>query len=120
MRLDVTFHEQNETFEGLLETNELIDVGFGNVQTSTYTERDYNHLINKPSINSIPLQGNLTSAELGRTYFEGDVIQTEELDEETAANEFLTTALKDNIVQFVQEDEPDFFDERAEEPDYFA
>ena len=59
-------------------------------------------------------------AELGRTYFEGDVIQTEELDEETAANEFLTTALKDNIVQFVQEDEPDFFDEHAEEPDYFA
>ena len=65
MKLNVRFQEQDETFSGIQETDERIRVGFGSVQTSTYTERDYEKLINKPSINSIPLQGNLTSADLG-------------------------------------------------------
>lgn len=58
-------------------------------------------------------------AEFGRTYFESEPIQTEEY-EEAQTNKLLTDMLEDNVMQFVQEEEPDYFDEWSEEPDYFA
>lgn len=56
MRLNVRFSEQNNK----------LDVGFGNTQFvdigGTY---DYNNLVNRPSINSIVLEGNLSLSDLG-------------------------------------------------------
>ena len=56
MRLNVRFSEQNNK----------LDVGFGNTQFvdigGTY---DYNRLTNRPSINSIVLEGNLSLSDLG-------------------------------------------------------
>lgn len=63
MRLNVLFREQNETFGGVQESNETIGVGFEGVQTKSVG--DYNKLSNKPSINSVVLEGALTAADLG-------------------------------------------------------
>lgn len=46
---------------------EDVSVRFENVQSITVTDNDYNILSNKPSINSVPLVGNLTSEDLGIT-----------------------------------------------------
>ena len=53
MRINVRFQENEEP----------IRFGFENVQT--LTETDYNKLKNKPSINSVVLQGALTAEDLG-------------------------------------------------------
>lgn len=41
-----------------------IMVDFEPVETSTYIENDYNHLINKPTINGKPLEGDMQSEDL--------------------------------------------------------
>ena len=63
MRLNVKFQEQNDTFKGLQESDERLGINFGTVNTRT--ENDYSHLINKPRINNIPLEGNISSEVLG-------------------------------------------------------
>lgn len=71
MRLNVIFREENETIKLIPKTlNEWINVGFGEVQS--LTENDYNKLVNKPSINSVTLEGALTAEDLGlgRVYYD--------------------------------------------------
>lgn len=70
MILHVRFQEQNETLRGFQESDERIGVGFGDVQT--VTEKDYNELINKPTINTVELIGALTAEDLGlgRVYYD--------------------------------------------------
>lgn len=71
MRLNVLFREENETikFSGK-SLDEIMNVGFGELQTATST--DYNKLRNKPKINSVVLEGELTaeSLGLGRVYYD--------------------------------------------------
>lgn len=54
MRLNVRFLEQDN----------VLNVGFDNTQFAGGTN-DYNKLINRPSINSVVLEGDLTLADLG-------------------------------------------------------
>lgn len=54
MRLNVRFLEQDNT----------LDVGFDNTQFAGGTN-DYNKLINRPSINSVVLEGNISLSDLG-------------------------------------------------------
>ena len=70
MKLNVRFSEEEERFRGVQESDESFRLGFGEVQTET--ENDYNKLINKPSINSITLEGAMTAYELGlgRVYYD--------------------------------------------------
>ena len=83
MKLNVQFQEQNETFDGINETdesidvdfdqaneNDKIDVNFSSVQTLTKNgpggTNDYNQLSNRPKINSHLLRGGENSlAQLG-------------------------------------------------------
>ena len=57
-------------------------------------------------------------ASLGRTYTEGDVIQTEE--DEVTTESVATELLENGLVTLPTEDEPDYLNEREEEPNYFA
>lgn len=70
MKLNVRFSEEEERFRGVQESDESFRLGFGEVQT--ITENDYNNLANKPSINSITLEGALTAEDLGlgRIYYD--------------------------------------------------
>lgn len=71
MRLNVMFREENEQIKLTSKSlTEWINVGFGEVQTAT--ENDYNKLRNKPSINSVVLEGALTASDLGlgRVYYD--------------------------------------------------
>lgn len=64
MRMDVLFSEQENRFDaGMQEEEEHLRVGFGDAQT--VTERDYNALNNKPSINNVELMGDKTTEDLG-------------------------------------------------------
>lgn len=64
MRLNVIFREENETIKFTNKSvDEWMNVNFGDIQT--ITENDYNKLQNKPSINSIVLEGALTAEDLG-------------------------------------------------------
>ena len=63
MTLNIRFQEQNESFSGLQESDEMLRFGFGEV--NTITENDYERLVHKPQINSIELVGNLTARDLG-------------------------------------------------------
>lgn len=62
MKLNVTFQEQNDMIRGPSEIEERIGIDFSEVQTRAY---NYNELENRPSINSVVLEGNLTSEDLG-------------------------------------------------------
>ena len=64
MRLNVIFREENETIKLTSKSlDEIMNVGFGELQS--LTENDYNKLRNKPTINSIVLEGALTAKDLG-------------------------------------------------------
>ena len=64
MRLNVIFREENETIKLTSKSlDEIMNVGFGELQS--LTENDYNKLVNKPSINSIVLEGSLSARDLG-------------------------------------------------------
>ena len=64
MRLNVLFREENETIKLTNKSlDEIMNVGFGDLQS--LTESDYNKLNNKPSINSVVLEGALTAKDLG-------------------------------------------------------
>ena len=64
MRLNVIFREENETIKFTNKSiDEIMNVNFGDIQT--ITESDYNKLQNKPSINSIVLEGAITANDLG-------------------------------------------------------
>ena len=65
MRLNVQFREQNETFQGVMESDETVKVGFSQVETSTEVINNYNDLINKPQINSVTLEGDVPLTDLG-------------------------------------------------------
>lgn len=72
MRLNVMFREENETIKLTSKSlTEWMNVGFGEVQSIAGTS-DYNQLRNKPSINSIVLEGSLTAEDLGlgRVYYD--------------------------------------------------
>lgn len=62
MRINVIFREDKE----------LLDVGFGPVQTMNLGTRNYERLSNKPTINSVELIGALTAEDLGlgRIYYD--------------------------------------------------
>ena len=63
MRMDVNFRETEDTFGVELdEGSENLPVRFGEAQT--VTERDYNALNNKPSINNVELVGNKSAEDL--------------------------------------------------------
>ena len=72
MILNVRFVDESEHLPEIHESNEIFPTNFGEVQTITSLERDYNNLINKPSINSITLEGALTAEDigLGRVYYD--------------------------------------------------
>lgn len=63
MRINVRFQEQDTTFRGFQETDEQIGVGFGDVPI--LIEKDYNKLVNRPSINSVELIGAMNARDLG-------------------------------------------------------
>lgn len=63
MKLNIRFQEQNENFRGFQESDEQMRFGFG--QTQSITSGDYNVLINKPQINSVTIDGNVSLADLG-------------------------------------------------------
>lgn len=65
MKLNIRFQEQNESFAGLQESDEQILLGFGQTETITKTENDYTKLINKPQINSVTIDGNVSLTDLG-------------------------------------------------------
>lgn len=66
MRLNVIFREENEMIKLTSKSlTEWINVGFGEVQTASGTN-DYNRLKNKPSINSVVLEGALSAEDLAR------------------------------------------------------
>ena len=72
MRLNVVFREENESIKlSHKSLAEWINVGFGEIQGMSGTT-DYNKLKNKPSINSIVLEGALTAEDLGlgRVYYD--------------------------------------------------
>ena len=52
---DIGFHERGA----------VVKVDFGTVETRTRVEKDYNELINKPSIEGIILEGDITLPEIG-------------------------------------------------------
>ena len=70
MRLNVLFQENNETISAVTESNDQIGVNFSDIQT--LTENDYNKLHNKPIINSVVLEGEITAEDLGlgRVYYD--------------------------------------------------
>ena len=71
MRLNVIFREENETIKLIPKSlTEWINVSFGEVQTMT--DNNYENLRNKPSINSVVLEGALSAEELGlgRVYYD--------------------------------------------------
>ena len=77
MKLRVNFEEQCVLNARFQQTNEVFDTGFDAVQA--VSENDYNKLQNLPQINSVTLQGNLSSQDLGITALpeggsEGDVL----------------------------------------------
>lgn len=63
MRLNVIFQEQEQNFIGVKESDEKIGVNFG--QTETVTATNYHNLTNKPQINSVVIDGNVSLADLG-------------------------------------------------------
>ena len=64
MRLNVLFREENETIKLTSKSlDEILNVSFGELQP--LTENDYNKLVNKPTINSIILEGALSAKDLG-------------------------------------------------------
>lgn len=50
---------------GFHERGAVVKVDFGQVETRTRVEKDYNELINKPSIEGIILEGDITLPEIG-------------------------------------------------------
>ena len=73
MRLNVLFREENESMKFSSKSlDEIMNVSFGELQTLSKNENDYNNLQNKPIINSVVLQGELTaeSLGLGRVYYD--------------------------------------------------
>ena len=73
MRINVLFREQNETFGGMQESDERLRFGFGDAQTiTTGGTKNYEKLVNKPSINSVELVGALSAEDLGlgRIYYD--------------------------------------------------
>ena len=64
MRLNVLFRDESSDFNVTSSTNnDSLNVGFGQLQRTT--DKDYEHLINKPTINSVELSGALTARDLG-------------------------------------------------------
>ena len=63
MKLNVLFREESGIHVNLLQDSQTFFSDFGTVQSIT-TETDYNKLTNKPSINGVTLQGDLTSEDL--------------------------------------------------------
>ena len=63
MRLKVLFQDEAVFNVGLLEEDNAIHAGFGQVQTIT-DSGNYEALTNKPSINGVTLIGNKTSSDL--------------------------------------------------------
>lgn len=63
MRLNVLFQDEAVFNVGLLEEDNAIHAGFGQVQTIT-DGGNYESLANKPSINGVTLIGNKTSSDL--------------------------------------------------------
>ena len=63
MRLNVLFREEQPFQVGLSESDQTFGASFGSIQT--VTENNYEHLINKPTINSVELSGALTARDLG-------------------------------------------------------
>lgn len=65
MRLNVKFYDQNEKITNFMESDQQIGVGFANTYTQSMATDDYNGLINKPSINTVVLEGAMSAADLG-------------------------------------------------------
>lgn len=63
MRLNVLFREEMPFRVGMSQEDAVLRSDFGSVQT--VTEKDYNNLINKPTINSVVLTGSLNARDLG-------------------------------------------------------
>lgn len=63
MRLNVLFREETPFKVGLSESNQSFGTNFGSIQT--LTDKNYENLINKPTINSVVLTGALTARDLG-------------------------------------------------------
>ena len=62
MKLNVKFHEDSIFRVDLLQEDLAVKTGFGTLQT--VTENNYNNLANKPSINGVTLEGDLSSEDL--------------------------------------------------------
>lgn len=68
MKINVSLSETGSSFPvQMRDSPENIPVRFEDVQSMKVTDNDYNILLNKPSINSVTLEGDLTSEDLGIT-----------------------------------------------------
>ena len=68
MKINVRMTENGDSFPvQMRDLPEAIPVIFRNVQPISVADNDYRVLSNKPSINSVTLVGDLTSADLGIT-----------------------------------------------------
>lgn len=64
MRINVLFREETEVIKFQNKSvDDILNVSFGELQP--LTENDYNKLVNKPTINSIILEGALSAKDLG-------------------------------------------------------
>lgn len=64
MRINVLFREETEVIKLQNKSvDDILNVSFGELQP--LTENDYNKLVNKPTINSIILEGALSAKDLG-------------------------------------------------------
>lgn len=70
MRINVKFQPSEEIHSSFSSNDEVYHPYFGEFASSG--TNDYSDLINKPQINSIVLEGNLTAADLGlgRVYYD--------------------------------------------------
>jgi len=64
MRFNVLFREDNAMNTDIIfREGETFNIGFDSINVAT--ESDYNKLVNKPSINGVTLQGDLTVEDIG-------------------------------------------------------
>ena len=65
MKLDVAFYQDSVIPVDLLQEDNSFSLTYGEIQTLTNLVNDYNELINKPSINNVAIQQNVTLEQLG-------------------------------------------------------
>ena len=66
MKINVKMQENGSSFKAnFRDSSQPFCVNMNDAQRRTIIDEDYNNLQNKPSINSVTLEGNLTSEDLG-------------------------------------------------------